>query len=107
MKGSFINKLIILPIAFGLSALLPSAITIILIIGGLYLAYEGAEKIYEIFVPHAHESNEPRVKADLPKELVLALEKKKVKSAIITDFTLSVEIPCHGRLDSSSSGICA
>lgn len=92
MKGSLINKLIILPIAFGLSALLPSAITVILIIGGLYLAYEGAEKIYEFFVPHAHESDEPQVKADLPKEEVLALEKKKVKSAIITDFILSVEI---------------
>ena len=43
-KGSFLNKLIILPLAFLLSAFLPAAITIILIIGGLYLAYEGAEK---------------------------------------------------------------
>lgn len=90
-KGSLLNKLIILPIAFGLSAFLPTAITVILIIGGLYLAYEGAEKIYEFFVPHAPKSG-PVVKADLPKEEILAREKEKVKSAIITDFILSVEI---------------
>ena len=46
-KGSFLNKLIILPIAFLLSAYLPVAITVILILGGVYLAYEGAEKVYE------------------------------------------------------------
>ena len=46
-KGSLLNKAIILPVAFLLSAFVPTAITIILIIGGLYLAYEGAEKIYE------------------------------------------------------------
>jgi len=90
-KGSLINKLIILPIAFGLSAFLPAAVTVILIIGGLYLAYEGAEKIYEFFFPHSPEDG-PALKAELPKEEVLALEKEKVKSAIITDFILSVEI---------------
>lgn len=90
-KGSLINKLIILPIAFGLSAFLPAAVTVILIIGGLYLAYEGAEKIYEFFFPHTPK-NRPALKAELPKEEVLALEKEKVKSAIITDFILSVEI---------------
>lgn len=90
-KGSLLNKLIILPIAFGLSALLPAAITVILVIGGLYLAYEGAEKIYEFFFPHAHEE-EPKIKADLSKEAALEFEKKRVKSAILTDFILSVEI---------------
>ena len=44
-KGSFLNKLIILPFAFLLSAFLPAAVTVILVLGGLYLAYEGAEKI--------------------------------------------------------------
>ena len=53
-KGSFFNKLIILPFAFLLSAFLPSVITIILILGGLYLAYEGVEKIFEYFIPHKH-----------------------------------------------------
>ena len=90
-KGSLLNKAIILPVAFLLSTFLPQAITVILIIGGLYLAYEGAENIYEFFVPHA-----PKAKAEdkkgLTKEEILEKEKQKVKSAIVTDFILSVEI---------------
>jgi uncharacterized protein len=90
-KGSFLNKLIILPIAFLLSAFLPTAVTVILVIGGLYLAYEGAEKIYEYFFPHAHPSEKP-VLEELSKEEVLARENEKIRSAIVTDFILSVEI---------------
>ncbi|SDL85834.1 hypothetical protein SAMN04488034_1182 [Salinimicrobium catena] len=90
-KGSFLNKLIILPAAFLLSAFLPAAITVILLIGGLYLAYEGAEKIYEFFFPHAHPEEKPKLEK-LSKEEVLAKEKEKIKSAILTDFILSVEI---------------
>lgn len=90
-KGSFLNKLIILPLAFLLSAFLPSAITIILVLGGLYLSYEGAEKIYEFIVPHAKDHKTPKLKK-LSKEEVLSMEKGKIKSAIITDFILSVEI---------------
>ncbi|NEV93979.1 DUF808 domain-containing protein [Psychroflexus sp. YR1-1] len=90
-KGSFLNKLIILPLAFLLNAFLPAAINIILILGGLYLAYEGAEKIYEYFVPHANKNETPKLQK-LPKEDILSLEKKKIKSAILTDFILSVEI---------------
>jgi predicted DNA repair protein MutK len=90
-KGSFINKLIILPIAFLLSAFLPLAIIIILILGGLFLAYEGAEKIYEYFFPHKHASIEIIVQ-DFTEAEILALEKDKIKSAIVTDFILSVEI---------------
>ncbi|TLF40783.1 DUF808 domain-containing protein [Maribacter aurantiacus] len=90
-KGSLLNKLIILPIAFLLSAFLPVAVTIILILGGLYLAYEGAEKIYEFFFPHHHEA--PAIKEEAPsKKDILELEKEKIKSAILTDFILSVEI---------------
>src|SRR5210317_1550085 len=48
-KGSMLNKLIILPVAFLLSAYLPWAITWILILGGLYLAFEGAEKVWHFF----------------------------------------------------------
>ncbi|RYG41035.1 MAG: DUF808 family protein, partial [Chitinophagaceae bacterium] len=48
-KGSLVNKLIIVPIALLLSAFFPVAITYILILGGCYLAYEGAEKIIEYF----------------------------------------------------------
>ena len=90
-KGSFINKLIILPIAFLLSAFFPLAIIIILILGGLFLAYEGAEKIFEYFFPHKHESIEI-IAQDFTEEEILALEKDKIKSAIVTDFILSVEI---------------
>jgi predicted DNA repair protein MutK len=90
-KGSFINKLIILPIAFLLSAFFPLAIIVILILGGLFLAYEGAEKIFEYFFPHKHTSIEILVQ-DLTEEEILALEKGKIKSAIVTDFILSVEI---------------
>ena len=90
-KGSFINKLIILPIAFLLSAFLPLAIIIILILGGLYLAYEGAEKIYEYFFPHKHSAIEITVENFTEAE-ILTLEKEKIKSAIVTDFILSVEI---------------
>ncbi|MCK0180189.1 DUF808 domain-containing protein [Flavobacteriaceae bacterium S0862] len=90
-KGSFLNKLIILPIAFLLSAFLPWVVTIILLLGAVYLAFEGVEKIYEYFVPHDHEI--PSVKAEnLSKDAILQLEKNKIKSAIITDFILSVEI---------------
>lgn len=90
-KGSAINKLIILPVAFLLSAFLPSAIIVILVFGGLYLAYEGAEKIYEYIFPHAHEGVTPKLEK-LSEEEVLSLEKDKIKSAIVTDFILSVEI---------------
>jgi predicted DNA repair protein MutK len=90
-KGSFINKAIILPLAFLLSAFAPWLIVPILIIGGIYLAYEGAEKIYEYFVPHAPSSTLESL--DLPsKEAILEQENSKIKSAIFTDFILSVEI---------------
>ncbi len=91
-KGSFLNKLIILPIAFLLSAFLPWAVTVILILGGVYLAFEGAEKIYEFFVPHKDESDQALKSEELSESEILELEKKKIKSAIITDFILSVEI---------------
>lgn len=90
-KGSFLNKLIILPLAFLLSAFLPAAVTVILIIGGLYLAYEGAEKIYEFFFPHTHKIETPKLEK-LSEEEVLRIENEKIKSAIVTDFILSVEI---------------
>ncbi len=90
-KGSFLNKLIILPLAFLLSAFVPAAIPLILIGGALYLAYEGAEKIYRMIVPHKHDEDKT-VSARMTKEEVLAIEKTKVKSAIVTDFILSLEI---------------
>ena len=90
-KGSLLNKIIILPIAFLLSAFIPWMVILILVLGGLYLAFEGAEKIYEFFVPqeHAHIPADFKVES---KSDILAMEKKKIKSAIITDFILSIEI---------------
>jgi predicted DNA repair protein MutK len=90
-KGSLLNKVIILPIAFLLSKFLPLAVIIILVLGGLYLAYEGAEKIYEYFFPHEHAKHEISLEP-LTEEQILAFEKEKIKSAIVTDFILSVEI---------------
>ncbi len=85
-KGSFLNKLIILPIAFLLSSILPWAVTLILV-----LAYEGVEKIMEFFLPHKHESHHVEIH-NISEEDVIQLEKKKIKSAIFTDFILSIEI---------------
>jgi len=90
-KGSFLNKLIILPVAFLLSAYLPTAITIILILGGIYLAYEGAEKVYE-YLFHSKNEEHTDDPTEIPEEELPELEKKKIKQAIITDFILSVEI---------------
>jgi predicted DNA repair protein MutK len=91
-KGSFFNKLIILPFAFLLSAFLPSVITIILILGGLYLAYEGVEKIYDYFIPQHSKTVVDSSSESMSETAILALEQKKIKSAILTDFILSVEI---------------
>ena len=90
-KGSLLNKLIILPIAFLLSSFLPWAITIILILGGFYLAYEGVEKIIEYILPHKLEKSHD-ISADSTETDSLTQEQKKIKSAIVTDFILSVEI---------------
>ena len=90
-KGSFLNKLIILPIAFLLSAFAPWAVTLILLLGAIYLAYEGAEKVYEFFVPHKKHGLETDKVVRSEKE-ILELEKSKIKSAILTDFILSIEI---------------
>lgn len=90
-KGSFINKLIILPVAFLLSAFLPWAVTVVLLLGGLYLAYEGAEKIYEFFVPHP-KAHPVKLEEAVSEAVMLQMEKDKIKSAVVTDFILSVEI---------------
>lgn len=90
-KGSFLNKLIILPVAFILSAFLPWAVIVILLLGGIYLGYEGAEKIWEFFFPHP-EAKESLADPNLTETEMLAIEKTRVKAAIVTDFILSVEI---------------
>ncbi len=89
-KGSLVNKAIILPVAFLLSAYMPWLIVPILLVGGAYLSFEGAEKVYEWIVPH--ETEEPAAKESVdPKELV-QIEAEKIKAAVRTDFILSIEI---------------
>ena len=88
-KGSFRNKIIILPIAFVLSAFASWSIIPILMLGGLYLAFEGAEKIYEYFFPHGEVKEKI---LSLKEDELLVYEATKVKSAILTDFILSIEI---------------
>ena len=90
-KGSFINKLIILPLAFLVSAYAPWAIVPILLVGGAYLSYEGVEKIYHVLTHH--DSNKKRPVEEVSDEAeLLKREKAKAKSAIRTDFILSIEI---------------
>jgi uncharacterized protein len=88
-KGSFLNKLIIVPIALLLTAIFPVAIKFILILGGVYLAYEGAEKVFEFLFHRAKKGHEVVKEASQDDR---KSEKAKVRSAITTDFILSVEI---------------
>ena len=79
VKGSMINKLIILPIIFLLAYFLPVAITALLMAGGIYLAFEGIEAIIEFLSKHKEEES-------------IETESEKIKGAVKTDFVLSIEI---------------
>lgn len=88
-KGSIKNKLIfLLPAGLILNEFLPGIITPLLMLGGAYLCFEGAEKVYHIFKPHHHDADEPEGFVADP----LHLEEQKVSGAIKTDFILSAEI---------------
>lgn len=89
-KGSLVNKLIILPVAFLLSAYASWLIIPILLLGGAYLSYEGVEKIYEMVTGH-HEAPVAAEEALTP-EVLLERERGKIKAAVRTDFILSIEI---------------
>ncbi len=91
-KGSILNKLIILPLAFLLSAFLPGLIVPILLIGGLYLSFEGAEKMWEWFFPHPQQAEHQAEVRQATHDTIVDLERQKIRSAIITDFILSIEI---------------
>ncbi|MCW5735176.1 MAG: DUF808 domain-containing protein [Enhydrobacter sp.] len=89
--GSLKNKLIILlPAALALSLLLPQAITPLLMIGGAFLCYEGAEKVYEFFFPHAAHEHEAKIETVALD--ARSFEEERIASAIKTDFILSAEI---------------
>ncbi len=87
-KGSLRNKLlIILPVALALSALLPWAITPLLMLGGAYLCYEGAEKVWEAVAGSKHSLAEDAAELNSADH-----EQKMVAGAVRTDFILSAEI---------------
>ncbi len=89
-KGSFVNKLIIIPIALLLNYFFPPAIIFILLMGGIYLAYEGMEKIVHYFFHRHTDAEESTGVKDIQNDPMA--EKAKIRSAITTDFILSVEI---------------
>lgn len=91
-KGSFINKLIILPIVFLLNWLYAPAINYVLILGGLYLSFEGMEKIIEFLFHRDKKGHEVEAEIEQEEKSPEVIEKEKVKSAITTDFILSIEI---------------
>lgn len=89
-KGSFINKLIIVPLALLLSAYASWLIVPILLVGGAYLSYEGMEKIVHYF---AHKDEKVvSIEPVANEQELLKKEKAKIKSAVRTDFILSIEI---------------
>ncbi|ASJ72291.1 DUF808 domain-containing protein [Granulosicoccus antarcticus] len=94
-KGSAMNKAILVPVALAISALAPWLITPLLMLGGLYLCFEGVEKLSHKFLHPAEADAEKKqlleALADEKVDLV-ELEKTKIKGAIRTDFVLSAEI---------------
>ena len=95
-KGSFKNKLILVPAALLISAFAPWAVTPLLMFGGAFLCYEGFEKLAHKFL-HSKADNQAQHQELLqavadPEVDILAFEKDKIKGAIRTDFILSAEI---------------
>jgi predicted DNA repair protein MutK len=95
-KGSFVNKLILVPTALLISAFAPWAVTPLLMLGGAYLCFEGFEKLAHKFLHSKAEDQADHAQlseavADPATDLV-AFEKDKIKGAIRTDFILSAEI---------------
>ena len=94
-KGSLVNKAILVPAALAISAIAPWAIVPLLMIGGLFLCYEGVEKVWHRF---AHRGERETHQQELVQALanpdidLRTLEKDKIKGAIRTDFILSAEI---------------
>ena len=101
--GSIRNKLLILlPVALLLSAFAPWALTPLLMVGGAYLSFEGAEKLWEAMSGH-HAAEQETAGATTPE----ALEQQKVSGAVRTDFILSAEIMAIALAEVAGSGIVA
>ncbi|MGL5605782.1 MAG: DUF808 domain-containing protein, partial [Plesiomonas sp.] len=94
-KGSFRNKLILVPAALLISALIPWAVTPLLMLGGMFLCFEGFEKVLHTLTKssqHTAESLNTEETKHTPEQTPLAAEKDKIKGAVTTDFILSAEI---------------
>jgi predicted DNA repair protein MutK len=100
-KGSFINKVILVPLALLISAFWEQGVVLLLMLGGLYLCYEGVEKLVHSFFHRKHKevqvntiSDGPaaETKAEMDIENLAQFEKEKTRGAIRTDFILSAEI---------------
>lgn len=97
-KGSFVNKLILVPSALAISVVAPALINPLLMIGGLFLCYEGVEKLVHTWHERKHKDDNTAEEeklsefAGLSEEELMQLEEDKIKGAIRTDFILSAEI---------------
>ncbi|SFN63138.1 hypothetical protein SAMN05216516_11261 [Izhakiella capsodis] len=94
-KGSFWNKVILVPLALLISAFAPWGITPLLMLGGAYLCYEGAEKVLHSLLHASQAETAHQRQQRLAKEATQdakAYEKRKIKGAVRTDFILSAEI---------------
>ena len=94
-KGSFVNKAILVPAALAISAFAPWLVTPLLMVGGAFLCYEGAEKLAHKFLHRGEVDAEHRQRVQAladPVVDVVAVEREKIKGAVRTDFILSAEI---------------
>jgi uncharacterized protein len=93
-KGSFWNKVILVPVALLISAFAPWAVMPLMMIGGLFLCYEGVEKLVHKYL-HRHDAPPPLTAlahAGQSEAELVAIEQEKIKGAVRTDFVLSAEI---------------
>ena len=95
-RGSLVNKAILVPAALALSALAPWAVTPVLMVGGAFLCYEGAEKLWHAWRVHGAQDAAPRSERlqalANPQVDLVHLERDKIKGAVRTDLVLSAEI---------------
>lgn len=93
-RGSFINKLILVPAALLISAFIPWLITPLLMLGGAFLCYEGFEKVWHKLHDKKDAAHEKSIHQSVqtPETDLVLLEKEKIKGAVRTDFILSAEI---------------
>lgn len=92
-KGSVLNKVILVPAALAISALAPWAVTPLLMLGGLFLCFEGVEKLHHKWFAHAEPKHLNPAESTDPADIVTQeSEQEKIKGAVRTDFVLSAEI---------------